>query len=299
MVTSLFFTLAFALGLVLQTVDDTNIGHRLFPHVQGIEGRSPEGRLSYIKAQLDRLDVPYRTMPFDTTLARRGRSGSVKGENIVVRLGHGDRHVVVGAHADAVPNSPGANDNGAGVAVLLGLVEQLRNHPWNITVDFCFFDREEMGLVGSAVYVGRYADRQRHLAMINLDVVGTGEEVYVGPVGGGDDDFLMPILRGAAKKTGFPFSERTFYPPSDHRSFAEAALENISISVVPKGDADRVSAMLQGKGDPADPPLVLRVMHTPRDSSTHVSASALGMAYQFTKTALLLIDESLQHSRRN
>lgn len=283
------------LFLIAGTIEAQKVsGNDLFAWVQGIEGRSPEGRREFVKKELKKLGVEFRTIPFDTTLGQGERARRVSGENVIVRLGKGLKHIVVGAHLDAVPNSPGANDNGGGVAVVLGLIKAMKNHPWNFSIDFCFFDQEEVGLIGSTFYVKRYKERGNHLAMINLDVQGTGEEVYVGPVGGGDDDRIMPIVREAARKTGFPFQAREFYPPSDWGSFADAKLENISISVVPKGDADLLGQAVrnQWKIDSTKVPHVMKVMHTPEDKSVHVSPKALSMSFEFTRTVLLLLNQS-------
>lgn len=278
------------------------IGDHLHAHVRGIEGRSPEGRRAYITDELTRLGIPYETMPFDTVRAVGQRADTIRGENIIVRMGNGPRRVVIGAHLDAVPRSPGANDNGGGVAVLLGLARDLRAHPWNVTVELCFFDQEERGLIGSRIYVARDTARARHLAMLNLDVVGTGEEVYVGPVDGKDDALVMPHVRAAAQELGYPYEERPVYPGSDHLAFAAAGLENISLSVVPRGDAARASNMMEGlqsgrltappDTSSADYPVVLKVMHTPRDSAMLVTPAALTMAYAMTRAVLVRLDAS-------
>ncbi|MGH2567062.1 MAG: M28 family metallopeptidase [Bacteroidota bacterium] len=282
-----------ALSLILPSFQPEKIGTELFRYVQGIEGQSQSGRGDFIKAELKKMNVGFTTVPFDTSWSKGGRQVRAVGENIIVRMGKGNKHIVLGAHSDAVKNSPGANDNGGGVAVVLGLIKTLKGYSWNVTVDFCFFDREEDGLIGSSVYVRESPDNRRHLAMINLDVVGTGEEVYVGPVGGGDDDLLMPFARTAAAQRGFPFREGVVYPLSDHLSFTNAGLENISISVVPKGDAEKIIGLLSGeKRTATNFPKVLEVMHTDRDSSTYVTPEALTISYEFTRTLLLLLNES-------
>ncbi|HEY5616045.1 MAG TPA: M28 family metallopeptidase [Bacteroidota bacterium] len=285
------FCLLFLLIAPIQ--QDGNVGAELYRTVQQIEGLHDAERLNFIKGELAKLNVAFHTMPFDTVVKAQGMEKRITGENIIIRMGNGAKHLVVGAHSDAVPISPGANDNGGGVAVLLGLIKTLKAHQWNVTVDFVFFDREEDGLVGSAVYVRESPDKLRHLAMINLDVEGTGEEVYVGPVGGGDDDLLMPVVRTAAKKKGFPFEERAAYPSSDYQSFARAKLENISISVVPKGDADKLAAWMSGtQPTPETFPEVMKIMHTARDSAVYVTPKALGMSYEFTKTIVLLLNDA-------
>ncbi|HLF20366.1 MAG TPA: M28 family peptidase [Bacteroidota bacterium] len=259
--------------------------------VKQIEGKSPDGRKQFIKDQLRRWKTRYQTMPFQTMLPLRDTL--IKGENIIVPMGTGKKKIIVGAHGDAATNSPGANDNGGGVAVILGLIKALGDYKWNYKVDFCFFDQEEAGLLGSKEFVKKYREKDNHVAMINLDIEGMGDEVYVGPVGGGDDNFIMPIVRRAAKKTGYAFTEQAIYPSSDHMSFANAKLENISISVVPKGDPDKLVALLSNqKVDAVTYPQVMKFMHTPHDSSTYMTPKALGISLEFTRTLLMLLNET-------
>ena len=266
----------------------------LYSFVLGIEGKSHDDRGAFIKAQLQKSGVGYFTTPFTTTSVKRGDTTIITGENIIATVGHGRKKIVVGAHYDAVPGSPGANDNGSGVAVLLELAKSLKEKEWRYSVDFCFFDREEDGLFGSSNYIERFSNRMTHLAMINLDVEGTGQEVYVGPTGEGDDNLILPIVRRAAEFTKFPFKEREYFPDSDYESFARVRLENISISIVPTGDADKLSEMAKNgmKADPDKMPKVLRVMHTPNDRSTEVTPGALRMSFEFTREVLTLLNDS-------
>ena len=219
----------------------------------------------------------------------------LSGEDIVVRIGDGQKRLVVGAHFDAVDSSAGANDDGSGVAVVLELIKTTKDFPWKCTVDFVFFDQEEKGLIGSQFYIDRVVDRNNHYGMINLDVEGSGNEVYVGPVGGGDDNFLMPFVRRTASRTKFSFREKDSYPSSDYESFAVMRLENISISVVPKGDADLLARMasMGGRAEGNALPQVMKVIHTPKDRSDLVSPQSLKISYEFTKTLLQLLNESV------
>ena len=61
--------------------------------------------------------------------------------------------VVVGAHHDTVPGSPGADDNGSGLAGLLELARLLGPGRWEATVQLVAFDFEETGFHGSRAYV--------------------------------------------------------------------------------------------------------------------------------------------------
>lgn len=65
-----------------------------------------------------------------------------------------ERTVVLGGHFDTVPNVPGANDNGSGIATLLGVAREAADRSYPFTLRFVAFDSEEVGLFGSRHYVG-------------------------------------------------------------------------------------------------------------------------------------------------
>jgi hypothetical protein len=269
------------------------IEDELYSSVLGIEGKTHLERNEFIKNQLHILGVGYVAAPFNHIVVKKKDTTMTKGENIIVRIGSGTKRIVVGAHYDAFADSPGANDNGSGVAVLLSLIKQLQDVEWNYSVDFCFFDQKEAGLLGSYYYIKQFVIPQRHFAMINLDIEGAGDEVYVGPVGDNNRTFLR-YVHEAAQKTGFPFVESAEFPASDHELFTKFNLQNIAISIVPKGDSERLNKFVHNgyKADSIDTPQVLRVMHTFEDRSRLVSPASLKMSYEFTKTLLMLLNES-------
>jgi hypothetical protein len=61
--------------------------------------------------------------------------------------------VLIGAHFDAVPGAPGADDNGTGTATLLEMARVLQDHPTKRTIRLVFFNLEECPLVGCTEYV--------------------------------------------------------------------------------------------------------------------------------------------------
>lgn len=61
--------------------------------------------------------------------------------------------VIIGAHHDSVPDSPGANDNASGVSAVLELARVYADYPVDTEVRFVTFGTEEWGLFGSAYYV--------------------------------------------------------------------------------------------------------------------------------------------------
>ena len=67
--------------------------------------------------------------------------------------------VVVGGHLDSVPEGPGINDDGSGVAQLLAMAEELAKPRYDRRLQhqirFMFFGAEEDGLIGSRDYAAR------------------------------------------------------------------------------------------------------------------------------------------------
>jgi hypothetical protein len=84
-------------------------------------------------------------------------------------------------HADLTPFSPGANDNGSGVAVVLGLAEQLVQDPLETTeVRFVFTGCEEVWAYGMQAYLDSLtADLDNEVVFLILDEVGFGTPKFL------------------------------------------------------------------------------------------------------------------------
>ena len=88
--------------------------------------------------------------------------------------------LIVGAHFDAVPGSPGADDNASGVAALLecarcfSLFQKESPSQTSVpAVEFAAFDLEEYGMIGSRVYAEKlWREQVRILGMLSLEMVG-------------------------------------------------------------------------------------------------------------------------------
>jgi aminopeptidase YwaD len=84
-----------------------------------------------------------------------------------------DTIIVLSAHYDTISISPGANDDGSGVAVVLAAAEILSQYRFNSTIRFVLFSGEEQGLLGSHEYVQNAVNKGEHiLGNLNLDGVG-------------------------------------------------------------------------------------------------------------------------------
>src|SRR4051794_37438556 len=100
----------------------------LLPYVQRIASADQAVRRNELLTILRELDCPF--------VMYREFLDEHRPENVVVRFQpEAPRRLVVGAHYDSVPSSTGANDNGAGVAVLLGLLQTYRTQSPAVPVD--------------------------------------------------------------------------------------------------------------------------------------------------------------------
>jgi hypothetical protein len=86
--------------------------------------------------------------------------------------------ILIGAHYDSVFGSPGANDNGSGVAAMLALARRFTRTSAQHTLRFVAFANEEPPYfltqqMGSFVYAGRCKARGDQIsAMISLETIG-------------------------------------------------------------------------------------------------------------------------------
>lgn len=122
--------------------------------------------------------------------------------NIEAAVRGGSGIVVVGAHYDSVLGSPGANDNGSGVAATLALARRFAGTRPERTLRFLFFVNEEPPWfrkegMGSLRYARRCRERNEDVvAMLSLETIGcfAGEQRYpmpgLGLVYGDRGDFV-------------------------------------------------------------------------------------------------------------
>ena len=98
-------------------------------------------------------------------------------QNLILDLNSGSDSdlppILIGAHYDAVPGTPGADDNATGVAVLLELAAVFANSPLKYPVRLVAFDLEEYGLLGSTAYARHLKQKGQKLRlMLSLEMLG-------------------------------------------------------------------------------------------------------------------------------
>ncbi|HEU5056114.1 MAG TPA: M28 family peptidase [Kofleriaceae bacterium] len=137
-------------------------------------------------------------------------------DNVIGIKRAGPQAVLVSAHYDHLGVDttgrvfPGADDNASGAAVLLGLARTAATRSYRHTLLFVAFGAEEVGLVGSGVYVARPAwPLERTAAVLNFDMVGrnffewgSGREAAAAIVGLEGHADLMAAARRAGSEAG-------------------------------------------------------------------------------------------------
>ena len=128
----------------------------------------------------DRLLEEFKSLGYEVSVQTYSADGRSVRNVIAEKRGSSDpeRVWIVGAHYDTVPETPGADDNASGVAVLLELARLRAQSPPACTFRFVAFTLEEpphfkTGLMGSRVYAASLKERGEKIeGMICLESVG-------------------------------------------------------------------------------------------------------------------------------
>jgi len=159
----------------------------------------------------------------------------------VVELGEGPRILALCAHHDAVPGSPGANDNAAAVGVLLHLIPRLPPRiPRGWRVRLLFTAAEEIDYLGARAYVEETA-LDGIAGVLSLELCGIGDAVALWDAGDATP-FLGRVTAsleaaGLARDAGYHVVGRVPVFGSDHRAFAAAGLPAYGFTMVPAAHA--------------------------------------------------------------
>jgi Zn-dependent M28 family amino/carboxypeptidase len=197
-------------------------------------GRDNVSRQAAVARYLEHRDIAFRRHAFTRP------EGS--GETFVVEEGSGDRVLVVCAHHDAVPGSPGANDNAAAVGILLHLIPSLPAIvPRGWRVRLLFTAAEELDYLGARAYVAEMPIADIAGAL-SLELCGIGDAIALWDAPD-DAPFLRQVstaleAAGLARDRGHHVVGRIPVFGSDHRAFASAGIPAYGFTVVPTAHAE-------------------------------------------------------------
>ncbi|ASL17618.1 M28 family metallopeptidase [Mycobacterium intracellulare] len=270
--------------IIADNVDEEQMGGTLGPTT---EVKIPV--LSVTKS----TGVQLRGLPGPTTIKLDASAQSFKARNVIAQTKTGsDANVVMaGAHLDSVPEGPGINDNGSGVAAVLETAVRLGSSPpVHNKLRFGFWGAEELGLIGSRNYVESLdlAALKNIALYLNFDMLASPNPGYftydgdqslpmdargkpVVPEGSaGIERTLVAYLKSAGKTA----QDTSFDGRSDYDGFTLAGIPAGGLFSGAEGKMSADQAKLWGgtADQPFDPNY-----HQKGDTLDHIDRTALGI----------------------
>ena len=244
-----------------------------------LEGRSNRERQAAVARYLGEHRIPFALQAF----------GSPVCENFSVDVGSGERVLVLVAHHDAVPGSPGANDNAAAVGILLNLLERLSV--------FLFTAEEERGYLG-ARYYARAANLEELAGVLSLELCGIGDSVAIWDAA--EETPFLGRVRSALEGIGL-VRDATYHVVgriplfgSDHRAFAPEGVPAYGFTLVPSREAEALRQFVFSPVRSALRHLIRRPVpfdtyHTPRDRGSTLEPAALALALRALEAVIAAV----------
>jgi Zn-dependent M28 family amino/carboxypeptidase len=179
--------------------EQARLRDELRQHVQTLAGNIGERNVylpTRLRAAAEYIENTFTNSGYKVT-RQTYTAGGENCDNLIVEIPgktHRDEIIVVGAHYDSVSGSPGANDNGSGVACVLALARVSAGVEFQRTVRFVAFVNEEPPFfqtekMGSLVYAKSCQERgDRIVAMLCPETMGyyrmeKGSQKYPFPMG--------------------------------------------------------------------------------------------------------------------
>jgi Zn-dependent M28 family amino/carboxypeptidase len=233
-----------------------------------------------------------RANPGPTTLKLEASTKSVNARNVIAQTKTGSTGdvVMVGAHLDSVPEGPGINDNGSGVAAVLETAVQMGPSPdVKNAVRFAFWGAEELGTIGSKKYIESLGvDQLKDIALyLNYDMIGSpnpGYFTYDGDQSTAPSGAVPRVPEGSAgiertlvaylKSAGKTAQDTSFDGRSDYDAFTEAGVP--SGGLFSGAEENKTADQQKLWGGTADAPFDPNY-HKSTDTLEHIDKTALGI----------------------
>jgi hypothetical protein len=259
-----------------------------------LAGRPNRERAHLTEALLHAAGLPVHRLPYRTV------EGA--GVNLFVDLGPGPRTLLLAAHHDAVPGSPGANDNAAAVGILGALgVRLLGDPPRRLRVRLGFFGGEERAMLGSRAYVRRRGPGDL-TGVVSLELCGIGDSLALWDVTPALE--RTPLVRawvaavealGYRRDETYHLAEPVPFFGSDHRPFADRGVPGVGLTAVPRASIEPLRAFIYGglRGilvPPARRPPPFTTYHTAGDTPETLVPSTLAAVGQVLEAFVRTLD---------
>ncbi|WP_204808408.1 M28 family metallopeptidase [Mycobacterium riyadhense] len=228
-----------------------------------------------------------------TTIKLTASTQSFKARNVIAQTKTGSPTDVVmaGAHLDSVPEGPGINDNGSGVAAILETAVQLGNSPHvRNAVRFGFWGAEELGLIGSRNYVESLnLDALKNIALyLNFDMLASPNPGYF--TYDGDQSLPMDARGQPVVPEGSAGIERTLAAylkmagktPQDTSFDGRSDYDGFTLAGIPSGglfsgaEVKKTDEQAKLWGGTADQPFDPNY-HQKGDTLEHIDRTSLGI----------------------
>lgn len=202
---------------------------RLYHHIETIQeyGPHPTGSASlddvgeYIYSSFQSFNIQ--------TVYDHWEVDGITGKNIVATIpGETQSQFILTAHYDTIDVSPGADDDGSGIASILMIAELLKSFEFHQTIKFIIFSGEEIGLLGSTHYAqNAYESDIDIIGVLSLDKIGyaatsdDGNKVrhHANPQSKWMVEISKDIISNYQSFIGLEVIGHSFDPSSDHRAF--------------------------------------------------------------------------------
>ena len=137
------------------------------PRVTGTPGCQQAANYIYNEFKKMGLEVRYQNWTF----------GAIHGTNVEATLNGVDSSInsvyVICGHYDGPPESPAADDNGAGTAAVMSAAKVMSQYTFDHTIRFVVFSGEEQGMLGSYAYAEEaHQNKDNIIASLNIDMTG-------------------------------------------------------------------------------------------------------------------------------
>ena len=244
-----------------------------------------------------------------------------EGTNLIVDVGNlkSKKHIILSAHFDVVSGSPGANDDASGIAILIDVIETLKNQRFlgprksrgfsrelrklklKNKIRIIFFDDEEIGRFGSISYIKKYGLKDL-IAVYHLELCGMGDVIGLWPITKmNQDSYALKIIEQVLKQKNIYFERLPQLPAfwGDDLSFRNAGFKHaLCVSVGPKEDKEAIKRFV--KSNPFKVifdfytgrlPKMFQLYHSSEDKSEYLSEKALKMVSDILAEVVLRFDK--------
>ncbi|NBX24697.1 MAG: M28 family peptidase [Planctomycetes bacterium] len=204
------------------------------------EGPRPTSSNNNVSA-VERMREWFRTRGLDAeiqeaTVRLQGKDTTIR--NVLARRAGSSpgKAVLLVAHHDTVPGSPGVGDNTMGVAIALEIAEFLRDGRWKgRDVILLMTDAEESGLRGADLFVNNHRWMSEVGTVINVDSRGNGGPALLYEVGPESANVLRAITPNMKRVVANSlFAEVAEHAPtaSDFMVFRKAGIPGLNFALI-------------------------------------------------------------------